>query len=75
MIRIELTKWFHPKSEDSIGEVEIDSEFVQVFRKYQAEAKGLFVIESKVKPRLDARWEHYRRTLPSPYPSRLPDKA
>jgi integrase len=62
MIQIAPTKWFHPKSEDSIGEVEIDRELVQVFRKYHAKAKGAFVIESKVKPRLDAKWEHYRCT-------------
>jgi integrase len=61
-IRIEPTKWFHPKSEDSIGDVEIDSELVEVFREYQAKAKGCFVIESKVRPRLDVRWEHYRCT-------------
>jgi integrase len=62
MIQIAPTKWFHPKSEDSIGEVEIDRELVQVFRKYHAKGKGPFVIESKVKPRLDAKWEHYRCT-------------
>jgi integrase len=61
-IRIEPTKWFHPKSEDSIGEVEIDPEFAEVFRKYHGKAKGSFVIESKLKPRLDAKWEHYRCT-------------
>jgi integrase len=61
-IRIEPTKWFHPKSEDSIGDVEIDPEVVEVFRKYHAKAKGCFVIESKVQPRLDVKWEHYRCT-------------
>jgi len=49
MIQIAPTKWFHPKSEDSIGEVEIDRELVQVFRKNHAKAKGPFVIESKGK--------------------------
>jgi integrase len=62
MIRIEPTKWFHPKSEDSIGDVEIDPGLVDVFRKYRAKAKSPFVIASKVKPRLDAKWEHYRCT-------------
>lgn len=61
-IRIEPTKWFHPKSEDSIGDVEIDPELTEVFREYHAKAKGCFVIESKVKPRLDVKWEHYRCT-------------
>jgi len=61
-IRIEPTKWFHPKSEDSIGDVEIDPELVEVFCEYHAKAKGCFVIESKVRPRLDVKWEHYRCT-------------
>jgi len=52
IVRIEPTKWFHPKSEDSIGDVEIDPELVEVFRRYHAEARGPFVIASKVKPRL-----------------------
>jgi integrase len=62
MIRVEPTKWFHPKSEDSIGDVEIDPELVDVFRKCRVKAKSPFVIASKVKPRLDAKWEHYRCT-------------
>jgi integrase len=62
IIRIEPTRWFHPKSEDSIGDVEIDPEPVKVFREYHGKAKGPFVIEAKVKPRLDANWEHYRCT-------------
>ena len=61
-IRVEPTKWFHSKSEDSIGDVEIDPELLEVFRDYHAKAKGCFVIESKVKPRLDVKWEHYRCT-------------
>jgi integrase len=61
-IRIEPTKWFHPKSEDSIGDVEIDPELVEVFREYRDKSKGLFVVESSVKPRLDAKWERYRCT-------------
>jgi hypothetical protein len=60
--RFEPTKWFHPKSEDSVGDGEIDPEFVEVFRKYRAKAKSTFVIASKVKPKLDAKWEHYRCT-------------
>jgi hypothetical protein len=46
-IRIESTRWFHPKSEDSIGDVEIDAVLAEVFRGYHAKAKGPFVIESK----------------------------
>jgi integrase len=61
-IRIEPTNWFHPKSEDSIGDVEIDEELLYIFREYAAKAVGSFVIESKVKPRPGAQWEHYRCT-------------
>jgi integrase len=62
VIRIEPTRWFHPKSEDSIGDIAVDPEFVELFRGYCAKAKGPFVIESDVDPRLDTRWEHYRCT-------------
>jgi integrase len=58
IVRIEPTKWFHPKSEDSIGDVEIDPELVEVFRRYHAEARGPFVIASKVKPRLATIFEN-----------------
>jgi integrase len=40
IIRIQPTKWFHPKSEDSIGDVEIDPELVEVFREYHGKAKS-----------------------------------
>jgi hypothetical protein len=62
VIRIEPTRWFHPKSEDSIGDIEVDSELLELFRGYYAKAKGPFVIESDVDPRLDTGWEHYRCT-------------
>jgi integrase len=60
VIRIEATEWFHPKSEDSLGDVEVDSEFMELFRGCRAKAKTSFVIESPVKPRPDATFEHYR---------------
>src|SRR5439155_3983746 len=53
-IRIEATRYFHPKSEDSLGDVEIDAEVVKVFRGFHARAKSAFVIESEVAPRPDA---------------------
>jgi integrase len=62
VIRIEPTQWFHPKSEDSIGDVEVDPELLELFHGYYAKAKGPFVVESDVKPRLDTGWEHYRCT-------------
>jgi hypothetical protein len=48
--------WFSPKSEDSLGDVEIDSELVEALRGHRARATGPFVIETDVPPRLDATW-------------------
>lgn len=59
-IRIEATRYFHPKSEDSLGDVEIDGELVKVFRGFHARAKSAFVIESDVAPRPEATYSHYR---------------
>lgn len=59
-IRIQATRYFHPKSEDSLGDVEIDTELLKVFRGFQARAKSEFVIESDVAPRPEATYSHYR---------------
>jgi hypothetical protein len=59
-IRIEATRYFHPKSEDSLGDVEIDTELLKVFRGFYARAKSDFVIESEVAPRPEATYSHYR---------------
>ena len=56
VIRIEPTRYFHPKSEDSIADLPIDREVIDVFRGYYERVKGIFVIKSRrapvpVKPR------------------------
>jgi integrase len=50
VLRIEPTRYFHPKSEDSIADLPVDPEFMDVFRKYFGEAKGSFVISSHRPP-------------------------
>jgi hypothetical protein len=60
VIRIEATRWFHPKSEDSLGDVEVDPELIELFRGYRAKATASFVIESRNDPRPDATYDHYR---------------
>jgi integrase len=60
LIRIEATRWFHPKSEESIGDVEVDPELIELFRGYRAKATGSFVVESRNEPRPDVTYEHYR---------------
>ena len=60
LLRIQATKYFFPKSEDSIGDVPLERELVELFRGYHAKANGEFVIESPNMPRLDATFENYR---------------
>ena len=60
VIRIEATRFFQPKSEDSTGDVEVDREVMEVFRGYRAKAKGEFVIESQNAVRPNANYAHYR---------------
>jgi integrase len=60
ILRIEATKYFSPKSEDSIGDVPLEPELVELFRGYRAQATGEFVIESPNMPRIDALYENYR---------------
>jgi integrase len=60
IIRIEATRYFHPKSEDAVGDVEVDAELLEIFRGFRARATGHFVVESEVAPRLGATYSHYR---------------
>lgn len=46
-IRIQPTRYFHPKSEDSIADLPVDAEVMALFRQYHEAAKGVFVIKSK----------------------------
>jgi len=60
VIRIEATRYFHPKSEDAVGDVEIDPELLEIFRGFRARATANFVIESEIAPRPGATYSHYR---------------
>ena len=60
LIRIEATRYLQPKSEDSIGDVEVDQELMEIFRGFKARANGSFVIESNVPARMNATYSHYR---------------
>jgi Phage integrase family len=63
VVRIEPTRYFHPKSEDSIADLPVDPELVDVFRKYYAGTKGSFVIRSRGPP-LPPRPHQYFRSDP-----------
>ena len=60
IIRIEITRYFQPKSEDSLGEIEVDREVIETLRTYYPKAKDRFVINSPNAPRPKATYEHYR---------------
>lgn len=60
VIRIERTEFFTPKSEDSVGEVDLDAEMLPLLRGWKARAKGIFVIESSRPPRHEASRVNYR---------------
>ena len=58
-IRIEPTKWFQPKSEDSIGDIEVDAELLAVLKEMQ-DGSSTFVVHCSVEPNLDAAFDTYR---------------
>jgi hypothetical protein len=58
-VRIEATKFFHPKTADSIGDVPVDPEVMAIFRGYRPPATAHFVIESTEQPK-PGRYEYYR---------------
>lgn len=59
-IRIERTEHFEPKSEESVGEVDLDAELVALLRGWSASATGPFVIESRRKPKHQNSRSNYR---------------
>lgn len=62
LIRIERTEYFTPKSEDSVGEVDLDPETLALLRGWKATTSGTFVVHSKRPPRHDASRVNYRCT-------------
>jgi integrase len=59
-IRVEPTQFFHPKSQDSIAEIQVDPEVMSIFREYHNKAKGTFVIPSDRVPTTVTRGDYYR---------------
>jgi integrase len=60
VVRIETTEHFTAKSEDSLGDVALDPDVLELFKGYQTRASSEFVIESPFAPRPEARYSHYR---------------
>jgi integrase len=59
-IRIQPTRYFHPKSEDSIADLPVDAEVMDIFRKNCESQEGVFVIKSN-RPPLPAKPQQYYR--------------
>jgi integrase len=60
VIRIEETQYFQPKSQESVGDIPVDAEVLEIFRGYRARARGPFVIQSRSKPKPDIIYQYYR---------------
>jgi len=60
VVRVQATEHFDAKTEDSLGEVAVDSELLEVFRGYRARATSSFVIESVGQPKPAVSYWHYR---------------
>jgi integrase len=63
VFRVQPTRYFHPKSEDSIADLPVDAEVMNLFRRYHEFAKGPFVIRAK-RPPLPVRPQQYYRCDP-----------
>jgi len=59
-VRVQATQHFEGKSEDSLGDVYVDNELLEIFRGYRARAMGPFVIESDGQPHPGERHLRYR---------------
>lgn len=60
LVRIERTEHFTPKSEDSVGAVDVDPEVLGLLRKWKEHTSGVFVIESTRIPRHHTSRVNYR---------------
>lgn len=59
-ISVEATEFFRPKSEDSVGTVDIDPEVASLLEKFHEESGGQFVIHSDRDPRPNASYSYVR---------------
>lgn len=59
-IRIEPTEYFEVKTEHSIGDVPVDPEILEILRGFKARAKSPFVVPSRLAPRRETAYHHYR---------------
>ena len=60
IVHVQATRHFAGKTEDSLGDVAVDAELLELFRGYRARAASAFVIESNRQPRPGSSYVHYR---------------
>jgi integrase len=60
LVRVQATLHFDAKTEDSLGDVAVEDELLELFRGYRARATSPFVIESDDQPRAAVDYWHYR---------------
>jgi integrase len=59
VLRVQATQHFDAKTEDSLGDVAVDEELLELFRGYRASATSAFVLESVGQPKFVS-YSHYR---------------
>ena len=60
IIRLQTTEHFQPKTEESLADVDVDADLMDLFKQFHEKAVSVFVVESPVAPRLNATYAHYR---------------
>jgi integrase len=60
VVRVQATRHFDAKTEDSLGDVAVDNELLELFRGYRACATSAFVIESLDQPKPGSSYSFYR---------------
>jgi integrase len=60
IVRVQATRHFAGKTEDSLGDVAVDAELLELCRGYRPRATSAFVIESDGQPRPASNYVHYR---------------
>jgi integrase len=59
-ISIAATEFFHPKSDDSVRDIPLPPEVMELFSGYHKKTQSPFVIESRVSPDMGKLYDHYR---------------
>jgi len=59
-LTIQPTRYYQPKSEYSLGTIDLEPELVEIFRGFRARANSSLVIESSLPPKSGLRYDYYR---------------